>query len=71
MKISMILLIILIPALGFAQTAAELEQMLRTQVVSTGEAARFVLGAAELLPHGLSGSAAWIQQRTRSQGLEL
>ena len=45
-------------SLIFAQTAAELEIVLGTQAVSAGQAARFVLGAAELLPSGLSGPAA-------------
>jgi hypothetical protein len=54
----------LLPALGLsAQTAEELDRMLETQAVSAAQAARFVLGAADLLPEYLSGpeaeEAAW------------
>jgi hypothetical protein len=52
-------LFFLLPALGlFAQTAAELDRLLETEAVSAGTAARFVLGAAGLVPEGLSGAAA-------------
>ena len=43
---------------AFAQTAAELEAMLNAQTVSAAGMARFVLGAADLLPPGLSGPEA-------------
>ena len=45
-------------SLIFAQTAAELELVLGVQTVSAAQAARFVLGAADLLPTGLSGPQA-------------
>jgi len=41
-----------------AQTAAEMDTLLGTQAVSAARAARFVLGAAGLLPQGLSGAEA-------------
>ena len=41
-----------------AQTANELDVLLGKQTVTAAEAARFVLGAAELLPPELSGIAA-------------
>ena len=41
-----------------AQTAAELDKMLETNAVSVAGAARFVLGALEQLPPGLSGAEA-------------
>jgi len=41
-----------------AQTANELDVLLGKQTVTAAEAARFVLGAAELLPPELSGTAA-------------
>jgi len=41
-----------------AQTAAELDTMLQVTAVSAAKAARFVLGAADLLPPGLSGADA-------------
>ena len=47
-----------------AQTAEELDRMLETRKLNAARAARFVLGAAELLPEYLSGAdaedAAWI-----------
>ncbi|MDR0586325.1 MAG: hypothetical protein LBG26_03705 [Treponema sp.] len=47
----------------FPQTAEELDRMLETRELSAARAARFVLGAAELLPEYLSGAdaedAAW------------
>jgi len=49
------LIILLLPAFAFAQTAAELDIMLETEAVSAAAAARFVLESAELLPPGLSG----------------
>ena len=41
-----------------AQTAAEMDTMLDTQSVTAAASARFVLGAADLLPAGLEGKAA-------------
>ncbi|MCL2831687.1 MAG: hypothetical protein FWD78_00820 [Treponema sp.] len=41
-----------------AQTAGELDTLLGTNAVSVAAAARFVLGAADLLPPDLSGAAA-------------
>ena len=50
--------LILLPVLAFAQTAAEMDTMLAADTVSSARAARFVLGAADLLPAGLSGNEA-------------
>ena len=41
-----------------AQTAAELDALLTAQTVTVSGAARFVLGAAELLPAGNAGTTA-------------
>jgi len=46
--------LLLLPALAFAQTAAEMDNLLASGTVSAAQAARFVLGAADLLPQGLS-----------------
>jgi len=42
----------------FAQNAQELDVLLETKELSAAQAARFVLGAAELIPEYLSGQAA-------------
>ena len=46
-----------------AQTAAELDTMLKTEAITAAAAARFVLATVELLPQGLTGNeaetAAW------------
>ena len=53
---------------AFAQTAGEMDTMLRSDTVSAAKAARFVLGTADLLTPGVSGSAAeaeaWDMART-------
>ncbi|MCL2791810.1 MAG: hypothetical protein FWD87_01855 [Spirochaetaceae bacterium] len=55
----LVLIFFLFSALALsAQTAAELDRLLETEAVTAAGAARFVLGAAELLPPGLSGAAA-------------
>ena len=41
-----------------AQTAAEMDRLLEKEKISSGEAARFVLEVAGLLPPGVSGQAA-------------
>ena len=41
--------------LASPQTAAELDTLLQTETVSIATTARFVLGAADLLPAGLTG----------------
>jgi hypothetical protein len=61
-----LLFLLLAPALLPAQTAAELETLLASPAVSRGEAARFILEAAEVLPQG-SGSA---QQRAFDRAQE-
>jgi hypothetical protein len=61
-----LLLLLLAPALIPAQTAAELESLLASPAVSLGEAARFILEAAEVLPQG-SGPA---QQRAFARAQE-
>lgn len=43
---------------SFAQTASEMDAMLAANTVSAARAARFVLGAADLLPAGVSGADA-------------
>ena len=52
------ILFLLLPAIAFAQNAAELDAMLKAETVSASSAARFVLGAADLLESGLSGQEA-------------
>jgi len=59
LKTTLLLIICyLIPVNVSAQTAAELDVMLATETVTAAKAARFVLGAAEMLPAELSGTAA-------------
>ena len=59
-----LLFLLLLPALAFvprpldAQTASEVDAMLHSDTVSAAAMARFVLGAADLLPQGLSGTQA-------------
>ena len=43
---------------AFAQTASELDSLLTADPVSAARASRFVLGAADLLPAGISGNEA-------------
>ena len=52
------LVLILLPALAFGQTAAEMDVMLQADTVSGARLARFVLGSSGLLPPGLSGPQA-------------
>ena len=52
------LIYIFLPALAFAQTAAELDTLLGADAVTVSEAARFTLGSVGLLPPELSGAAA-------------
>jgi len=40
---------------AFSQTATELDTLLTSDTVSVATASRYVLGAADLLPSGLSG----------------
>jgi len=54
----LVIFLLFSPAIAFAQNAAELEAMLKAETVSASSAARFVLGAADLLESGLSGPAA-------------
>lgn len=52
------LFVFIIFILGFslsAQTAAEMDRLLAAKTVTVSNAARFILGAADLLPAGLSG----------------
>ena len=51
-------LLILLPFLAFAQTAAEMDIMLEADTVSAAKAARFALATADLLPAELSGPEA-------------
>ena len=51
-------LLILMPVLAFAQTASEMDTMLQADTVSSARAARFILGAADLLPAGVAGAEA-------------
>jgi len=58
-KLFLLLILLLLPALTLsAQTAAELDMLLNTQELTVAASARFVLGAAQLLPGNLSGAAA-------------
>ena len=43
---------------AFTQTAAEMDAMLAADTISSARAARFVLGAADLLPAGVAGADA-------------
>ena len=43
---------------AFAQTAADVDNILQAETVTAAAAARFVLAAAELLPDGISGADA-------------
>ena len=54
----LILVLLIIPAFVFGQTAGELDTLLETKAVSAGASARFVLGAADLLPADISGNDA-------------
>ena len=51
-------LLLFLSSLISAQTAADMSVLLQTDAVSAARAGRFVLGAADLLPQGLSGAAA-------------
>jgi len=42
-------------SLAFAQTASDMDTLLKTDSVSVATASSFILGAADLLPAGLSG----------------
>ena len=64
--------LLLLPALAFAQTAAEMDSLLASDTVSAAQAARFVLGAADLLPelsgadaenaaYGMASSNGWVK----------
>ena len=53
-----IFVLFLLPALTFTQTADEMDTLLETQTVTVARAARFILGAVELLPTQLSGTEA-------------
>jgi len=58
-KLKWFLILFIFSALSVsAQTAVELETMLQTNVVTKAGASRFVLGAAELIWHELSGPEA-------------
>ena len=57
-KNGFLLLLVLLPAFAFAQTATEMDAMLQTEAVSAAQAARFALGSAGLLPPELSGAEA-------------
>jgi len=52
------LFLILLSGFAFAQTADEMDAMLTEHTVSAARAARFVLGAADLLPADVSGAMA-------------
>ena len=55
LKKFIIVFLLLLPGIVCAQTASELDVMLESNTVSAAKAARFVLGAAGLLPEDLSG----------------
>ena len=54
----MIVLLLCVTSVLFAQTAGELDTLLETKAVSASVSARFVLGAADLLPANVSGNDA-------------
>jgi len=59
MKIHLVLLLIFfLPAFAFSQTAAEMDNLMETNAVTVGVAARFTLGAAGLTAPELSGAQA-------------
>jgi len=57
-KTGLILFFLSLPVLIFSQTAADMETILTAEKVNAAKAARFILGAADLLQSGLSGAAA-------------
>jgi len=57
-RLTFFILLFLLPILTFAQTAAELDTLLKTNAVTTSVAARFVMGAAGLTSPELSGAVA-------------
>jgi hypothetical protein len=57
-RIVLIVLLTLICAGAFAQAAAELDSLLDSSEITVGMAARFVMGAVDVLPEGVSGAAA-------------
>ncbi|MDR2717874.1 MAG: hypothetical protein LBB89_07420 [Treponema sp.] len=76
MKNVIFILIMLFPATGFlyAQTAAELEEILQIQTISYGQAARFVLEAADMASPKDTGAAfsfaterAWLSKKAAAE----
>jgi outer membrane protein OmpA-like peptidoglycan-associated protein len=63
-----LLCFIIFPVFAHAQTAGELEALLQAPALTWAQTARFVLGAADLLPAELSGPAA--EQRAFEQAKE-
>ena len=64
------LILFFLPALIFSQTAAELDSLLETNVVTVGTAARFTLGAAGSIPPelGAAEAAGLAYQRAYASG---
>ena len=58
LKKRLVLILLFLPALTFAQTAAELDALLETNTLTVSQAARFTLGAVGLTPPELSGATA-------------
>jgi len=58
MRIKILAMVFFFPVLAFAQTASEMDTLLRTSAVTTGVAARFVMGAAGMTRRELSGAEA-------------
>ena len=58
LRLHLLLVLFLLSAFAFSQTAAEMDDLLGADTVNAASAARFVLGAADLLPAGVSGAGA-------------
>ena len=56
--LTLTLFLLLLPAFAFAQNASEMDSVLTADTVSAAKAARFVLGAVDLLPAGISAAEA-------------
>ena len=55
LRLHLLLVLFLLSAFAFSQTAAEMDAMLGADTVNAASAACFVLGAADLLPAGFEG----------------
>ena len=67
MKIKLLFVFFLAAFTLSAQTAAEMDLLLETNELTTAKAARFVLGALEMLPEALAGNAAEMEAYSLAQ----